>query len=139
LLDSGNENARRCFTTDSVILDPCFVRGYHATVGLCINDPRNRQAIMISVNNDRSVRNLDNPPQSLTAGDPWFIQMADGRNCGAQGGGSYVVAGMRAAYRCDDESVLFGSPIQQDGVWSIRAQSAASSELTLAVVAAVWF
>src|SRR5450755_809452 len=71
--------------------------------------------------------------------DPWFIQLADGRGCGMNGGATYVVAGMRAAYGCADKSVLFGSPDQSGQIWTIHVQAAGSSAITTQEMAAVWY
>ena len=116
-----------------------FVRGYQATVGLCIDDPLKREAVKITIAGDRDEPSVGGTASPSAGHDPWFIQLADGRGCGMNGGATYVVAGMRAAYGCADKSVLFGSPDQSGQIWTIHVQAAGSSAITTQEIAAVWY
>lgn len=74
---SSNSNARRCFTEDALVLDPCFIApvGHHDEA-LYVSDPTNRAAIKLTV----TVHRTEHLTEGLTEGHNaprqlWFIEL----------------------------------------------------------------
>ncbi|OLF10821.1 hypothetical protein [Actinophytocola xanthii] len=135
-LASGNPQARRCFTEDSSVLDPCFLpAGRLAERALCLSDPTAGEAVELRVTDDSALP----PGEHSYDGDPWFLELVNGLECQLLGGATVVFQGLRMNYACGPDRYLYGSPDRQQDTWTIRYGSEAPAELTSVPVRTAWF
>jgi hypothetical protein len=129
---SVRTDAHRCFLDTEIgggnILDPCFEAPMGSEMLLCQESPWANRAVQVTMTNTPDTGSGDADPMS---GDPLFLLTVDGRRCGFMGGGTYVLANLRANYSCcEGGGTAFGSPDRSTTAWTIKFQTARGSDLT---------
>jgi serine/threonine protein kinase len=79
---------------------------------------------------DRYLPVQDRVTQTPCRVDPLFLLAMDGRRCGFMGGGTHILANLRANYSCEGGGTAFGSPDRSTTAWTIKFQTARGSDLT---------
>lgn len=134
VVDYGNSNARRCFTNESKVLDPCFVSPTGSMGALCMQDPARNEAIKLTINDDLGLRS-----EGDTTADPWFVELENALHCGAMGGATSVLNGMRLAYSCGDGNYLYGSVDRSRLIWIIHHQREGSPVVNVVAIRTAWY
>jgi hypothetical protein len=128
---SVRTDAHRCFLDTEIgggnILDPCFEAPMGGEMLLCQESAWANRAVQVTMTNTPDTGSGDADPVS---GDPLFLLTVDGRRCGFMGGGTHILANLRANYSCEGGGTAFGSPDRSTTAWTIKFQTARGSDLT---------
>jgi hypothetical protein len=135
-LDGGNSRARQCFTGGpTLMLDPCFVPGDGPQrTALCLRGPDSHRATLLTITDDTA------PPATAgtEAGNPWYIELADGSRCRAAGPNPVTLDGMPLSYGCGDDGFLYGLPDRSRPVWTIHHGSDGSQHTRVVRIRTAW-
>lgn len=127
------QDAMRCFTTDSEVLDPCFeIRG---GLGLmCPSAPGSTEWILISAEG-----NAGDIAPPTTEGLPWAVEIANGARCIQASGATGTVSGLRGSYYCPDGTWLYGDP-SHGSTWHIKLPTTGrNGSLHTVAIRRAWF
>lgn len=128
----------RC-ESKSHIYDPCFgiETGRPATRVLCLSAPYDQNPVEIKVS---TLPELD---QSEVVGpedgNPWALELANGKRCEQTGGATSAVNGQRLNYVCDKELALYGDPDRSSKTWTIYAREGDEAQLKHVPIAHAYF
>lgn len=134
---SGPPSAYRC-TGGGEIFDPCFASTYGSSgTGqvACVSDGL-RSVVIVNLTSKLPALT----PRSGTP-EPWWIILANGRQCGDLASQRVVVRGLISVYGCyvaGGAGLLFGYPDRSSPTWTILYQRATGSALTRVSIAQVY-
>lgn len=120
----------RCFTDDSLIIDPCYSTGGRV---LCPGDPFDRAF---------SAGEVTGLPATTSTADtstePWGVELTDGNKCRFSDGRTWPRNDMRLHYLCE-RGFLWGETDRSGEFWTLQFSETRNSALTTVRVAvAVW-
>lgn len=132
-------DAWRCSTEDSTILDPCLSDAESASlVVACVASPWHQAVVLVHLTEPLSPRGADEPAHVTEfTGLPWAVELANGDTCIFIGGATTSVSGMRLNYLCEDGEVYGGNQGTQE-TWALYYQPAGNSELNTVPVTRLW-
>ncbi|MCC6314583.1 MAG: hypothetical protein IT337_11295 [Thermomicrobiales bacterium] len=143
----GRPDARRCITTDSQVLDPCFQNPFSAPgeAGaqlVCVNSPVATTATVVTLTESFAAP-APTPGSERDLADelfrmPWVLELADGETCGAMTGATIGFAGLRVNYGCTGGGVLLGEPDRSGPVWTVDLLPTDGIATTDVEVVAAW-
>lgn len=88
--------AYRCFTTNNLIMDPCWVETSSARSVLCLGAPWSTDVTRLRLSG-----RLDPLPHQRRAVEPWGLRLANGWRCSAGQGTHDQLNGRVVFYNCD--------------------------------------
>lgn len=133
------EDALRCITDSSEILDPCFEDPFpHAPLALiCVADPT-QPATRLLLSRPLPVdlrRNQTFENQNA----PWAVRLANGATCTRYQGTTATLAGEITTWGCSDLTTILGYLHDQDQpVWHAVVDSDNSSSAIRVAIQTVW-
>jgi hypothetical protein len=133
------EDALRCVTDTSEILDPCFEDPFpHAPLALiCVKDPT-QPATRLLLSRPLSVdlqRNHTFENQNF----PWAVRLAYGATCTRYQGTTATLAGETTSWGCSDLTTILGYLQDQDQpLWHAVVDNDSSSSAIRVAIQTVW-
>lgn len=136
---SGRPDAWRCFR-GNLIEDPCFSGSRGSWVACPVGYPWQRQVLRLILTEPLPRRPGDSPPVDPTKGDPWAVQLTNGKRCRLISGATGAVAGLRINYGCTNGGSLVGSPRRRSSLWTIFYLGRVdSNRMTTVAISVAWW
>lgn len=138
LVDNRND-AWRCVSGNSALLDPCFSGppDVPSREVLCIDSPFATRSTLLRLTKPLPFSYADRG--TAGRGPPWGIELTDGTRCVWEAGGSAVIGGSRLNYGCRQSDHLVGEPKKSGASWTILRWDGSGSQLTpVSIAVAAW-
>lgn len=136
---SSDPEAIRCFPSNHIILDPCWLaesgdpdrEGYLAA---CPDSPWGDSVTLVRT----SVRPVQSSKETTPIGTiPWALELENGQRCLLIGGASVTVAGMLLNYQCEN-GYAAGDPNRTEKVWTALYTKEGDDQVTRQAIREAW-
>ncbi|MBA2577041.1 MAG: hypothetical protein H0V05_10450, partial [Euzebyaceae bacterium] len=131
---NGREDAWRCSTENSQILDPCFSEFSSAAEAVACQ-PTPWSSVVLLYLTESLPSEFSN--QGGDTDLPWALELANEEQCVLIGGATTTLAGMRLNYDCTNGEV-YGENQGSDEAWRVFYQASGASDIREVDVRVLW-